>query len=392
MKSFNIISTIIVLSILLSSCAKKPDDDRQSDVVQDTSVNDTHNDDDLQKTVKIPELVGSFLDSELQSTLISEGFLLDVNTQYNESVPKGHIIAQKPEGGTQVEENGVYLELTVSLGKEEIVNEDESFVPITEIADTASDTSTVKSGIDSKDTPSPVPVGRGYIKQPYLVRDSIYTFAMTGYSISVSDGKYGIVDIWGNAVGAQSYSKLTYCPNHGLTSPDIAEKTALADDLFIAPDCDCGTFETNNTVYVYDNTRERVYSAEISNGRLSIIDITDSDTFGENERYIVIKYSSDADLMMYLGENMESVETIFKAENVPMKYGVITKDLEYITDFTYDSITYGNDCYIVEKDGLFGYVGVDGKLYYSCRFTKANTAYLGAAWVKENGKWGIIGF
>ncbi len=229
--------------------------------------------------------------------------------------------------------------------------------------------------------------------KPNYVYDFIETFGKTKYSIYKQGDTYGVMDIDGYYIGEETYSELVYCPTHGLSSKDVTgEPVVLCEDLEISPDCGYRKSAGSEVIYVFDSTRDRVYATGYSDGAFKIADITDTEFFTQNDRYTVVLYDCDADIMMYEGIGMNSLSEVFKAENLEMRYGVIDLDMDYIVACIYDEVLDGNDCYIVKKDGKYGYLGLTGKEYYPCVFEKANTAYDGRAWVKLYGKWGTVKF
>lgn len=232
-----------------------------------------------------------------------------------------------------------------------------------------------------------------WIIRPAYGFDTLETFGKTGYSIYTLDGKYGIVDMSANGIGTGDYSRLFYCPSHGLSCPDIRDASIeMREDLYLAPDCGYEYNPETRVVYVFDPTRDRVYATGYSDGIFRIMDITETEFFTTNERYTVVLYDCDADLLMYEGIGMPDIETVFAMENKEMHYGVIDTDMDYVIACIYDEILDGNDCYIVKKDGKYGYRALGGREYYPCVFESAQTAYKGAAWVKYGGLWGTVRF
>lgn len=235
--------------------------------------------------------------------------------------------------------------------------------------------------------------GASWIISPSYVFDSIETFGMTGYSIYKKDGKTGILDMNASGIGTGDYSALYYCPEHGLSCPDISDTPIkMRDDLYLSPDCGYRTGSKDKLTYVFDNTRDRVYAAGYSDGIFRLADITDTEFFDRSCDHIVVLYNCDSDLMMYEGIGMTSLEDVFRAENKQMRYGVIDGDMDYVIACIYEEVRDGNDCYIVKQDGKYGYRALNGRQYYPCVFEYANTAYKGAAWVKYGGKWGTVRF
>lgn len=327
---------------------------------------------------KVPELCGSIFDETLQQVLMNEGYILSVESVYDDNAGKGEIILQNPRGGTLVKDSGIKLKLTVSLGKEPQKKPD-------------ADGENVNKA-DSDKTADETNYEIKWIIPPQVDYDYIETFGMTGYSMCGKWGSHGVIDMSGKPYGTGDYSKLFYCPEHGLSSPDVKDVTVLSPDLSISPDCGFGTSAKSNNIYVYDDSRSRVYLTGYSDGVFRIADITDTEFFKSNQYYIAVLYNCDADLLMYVDAGMESLEDIFRAENTEMKYGVVSSGLDELVVFDYSEVREGNDCFIVKKDGKYGYVGTYGNVYYPCVFEQANTAYKGAAWVKYNGKWGTVRF
>lgn len=232
-----------------------------------------------------------------------------------------------------------------------------------------------------------------WIISPSYTFDSLETFGMTGYSIYKKNGKTGIIDMNASGIGTGDYSALYYCDEHGLSCPDILDTPIkMRDDLYLSPDCGYRENEKDKITYVFDNTRDRIYAAGYSDGVFRLADITDTGFFDKNSDHIVVLYNCDSDLMMYEGIGMKSLEDVFRAENIVMRYGVIDGDMDYVIACVYEEIRDGNDCYIVKKDGKYGYRALNGRQYYPCVFDYANTAYKGAAWVKYGGKWGTVRF
>ncbi len=229
--------------------------------------------------------------------------------------------------------------------------------------------------------------------KPNYTYDFIETFGNSQYSIYKQGDAYGVMDIDGYYIGEKTYSELIYCSTHGLSSKDVKDTPEkLSEDLAVSPDCGYRKDETSDAIYVFDSTRDRVYVAGYKDGVFRIADITDTEFFAQNERYIVVLYDCDADIMMYEGIGMNSLSEVFKAENTEMHYGVIDTDMDYVIACIYDEVRDGNDCYIVKQNGKYGYRAISGKEYYPCVFDAANTAYGGRAWVKFDGKWGTIKF
>ncbi len=238
---------------------------------------------------------------------------------------------------------------------------------------------------------------QSWIIPPSYVFDSLETFGLTGYSIYRKDEKYGILDMGAAGIGTGDYTNLFYCPEHGLSCPDISDTPIkLRDDLYLAPDCGYGSeiknAKQNEITYVFDNTRDRIYAAGYSGGIFRLADITDTEFFDRSRDYIVVLYDCDADIMMYEGIGMTSLKEVFSLENKEMCYGVIDGDMDYVVACVYEEVRYGNDCYIVKQSGKYGYRAVTGRQYYPCVFEEANTAYKGAAWVKYEGRWGTVRF
>lgn len=379
MKSIFKILTLLICCLVCISCNTENSRESSVDNAKDTVPVSALTDNDNTKSTEIPELCGEMLDVVLQEKLMNDGFLLSVSESFSDSVPSGVIISQKPEGKTVSNERGILLELEISKGSEKTDIPDESNG--TDITDSPPDSDKASSNAEPK-----------WIIAPTIDYDTVETFGKTGYSICSKWNTYGIIDMNGQAYGTGDYTKLFHCPEHGLSSPDVTQSVKLADNLSVAPDCGYDAIEQKATVYVYDDSRSKVYVTGYSNGVFRIADITETDFFKSNERYIAVLYNCDADLMMYEGAGMESLADIFKAENRDMKYGVISNNMEHLIGFVYDEIRDGNDCYIVKQNGLYGYRGTVGQYYYPCIFTEANTAYLGAAWVKYNGLWGVLAF
>ena len=321
-----------------------------------------------------------------------------MTNEYSDSVPEGNIISQSPSAGASCKVGGTYLELCVSLGAKN-VNVSDGNTGSEDVNVSDGNTGNEDSDIHiypqdpTKDIGGNAPSGASirWIQGPRHTYDDVYTFGMTGFSVYRKGDTCGIIDLDGKNVGEGTYTRLFYCPEHGLSSPDVSEVTSVTDELSVSPDCGYKS-EEGGSIYVYDNLRARVYLTGMSDGKFRIVDITDTEFFKTNEHYIAVLYNCDADLMMYEDAGMSSLAEIFEGENREMKYGVVSSRLEHIVSFVYDSVVYGNDCYIVEQNGKFGYRGTSGQHYYPCVFQKANTAYKGAAWVKYNGKWGTVAF
>ena len=96
--------------------------------------------------------------------------------------------------------------------------------------------------------------------------------------------------------------------------------------------------------------------------------------------------------MMYADCGMRDLEEVYRGENREMLYGVLDKDLDLVIAFLYEDIRDANDCYLVKKDGKYGYRALSGREYYPCVFEDANTCFRGQAWVKYGGKWGTVRF
>ena len=376
--------------LLLVSCLEKGDGNGKPPVVK-------KDDEQLQENVKdeitVPDVCGKIFDSEMQQKLSNEGYILSVISEYHDSVPKGTIISQTPHGGEIIKEKGVILELFISAGKKQSEVKDDDNSGKGDISSSPSD----KSADAAKPHDITVPSGKGltspkWVISPKIDYDFLETFGMTGYSICKKWDNYGIVDMSGKPYGTGAYTKLYFCPEHGLSSPDVKKKTEIAPDLFIMPDCGYEALKINENIYVYDDSRSRLYLTGYSDGRFRIADITDTEFFRTNSNYIAVLYNCDADLMMYEGAGMENLGEIFAAENRKMKYGVVNNEFHTVIEFAYDEIYHGNDCYIVGQNKKYGYRGLSGQYYYECIFEKANTAYLGTAWVKYGGKWGTVAF
>ena len=389
MKRFLRIIPILLAVALLTSCGKdkNEDDAQQVSNVEQGAEKIKYN---------IPEVEGLALDSKLQQDLMNEGYILSVKSEYSDEVAKGSIISQKPAAGDFLAERGLTLELTVSAGSESNVilekPEDEKEEETKEEENKEEEIPKVQ---DPTDDGVPVPQWKGNIKwlrgasSEYSALD---TFNNTGYSIYNVAGTYGIVDMNGNGVGTGNYTKIDYCPAHGVVCPDVAESTQIAEDLTLAPACGCDIDSYYGTVYVYDNTRSKIYMTGYANGEFRITDITDTDIVKNTAQFPSVLYNCDADLMMYDQSGIESLQEVFTAENREMAYGVVNNKMEIVVGYIYQDIEYANDCYIVKKNGKYGYRGTAGQHYYPCIFEDANTAYLGAAWVKYNGKWGTVAF
>ncbi len=391
MKNINRLLLTLALAALLVSCTKGG----SKDVHKNTS-SETNNGNVVaeEKNITVPNLGGRTFDSTLQQQLMNEGYILSVKTEYHDTVPQGGIISQTPEGGEKVSGNGVNLELVISAGRSDGTQP--------ETTETSPETHTPESGQPQPQTPNEpkksitVPSGKGltapqWIIPPTIDYDILETFGKTGYSVCKKWDNYGIIDMSGKPYGTGAYTNLFYCTEHGLSSPDVTEPTAVTDDLVISPDCGYKVKDDGN-IYVFDNTRNKVYLTGYSDGKFRIADITDTEFFKTNSSYIAVLYDCDADLMMYEGIGMESLSEIFKAENRNMHYGVVNNEFYTLVEFAYDSVREGNDCFIVKKSGKYGYRGLSGQYYYECIFEEANTAYLGAAWVKYGGKWGTVRF
>lgn len=400
MRSITRLLLVFLAVSLLAACAKSEKKDVH--ITQGDTETDNSNIVSTEKNVTVPKLVGQSFDSTLQQQLMNDGYILSVKTEYHDTVPQGYIISQIPSGGEKASGNGAALELCISAGKrggtqleasENIQkNDDESEQqkPRQEKTDSKSQLSEQppKSITASSEVGLTVPQ---WIIQPTIDYDILETFGMTGYSICRKWNSYGIIDINGKPYGTGDYTKLFYCSEHGLSSPDVKAPTSVADDLVISPDCGYKVKNDNN-IYVFDNTRNKVYLTGYSDEKFRIADITDTEFFKTNSSYIAVLYDCDADLMMYEGIGMESLSEIFKAENRKMHYGVVNNEFYTLVEFVYDSVREGNDCFIVEKNGKYGYRGLSGQYYYECIFEEANTAYFGAAWVKYGGKWGTVSF
>lgn len=232
-----------------------------------------------------------------------------------------------------------------------------------------------------------------WVIRPSYVYDSLETFGMSGYSIYRIGENYGILDMNASGIGTGDYSYLFYCPTHGLSCPDILEvPIEMREDLLLSPDCGYRPDPSAGITYVYDNTRDRVYAAATEDGKLRIVDITDTEYFENTPGFTAVLYDCDADIMMYEDCGMTAISEVFEAENTKMYYGVVRNDFEMILPFIYDSVEDGNDCYLLCKGGKYGYASVKGRELYPCVFEDACTAYKGKAWVKYGGKWGTIRF
>ena len=369
---FKIISVILMI-LLLTSC--KPS--KKSNIGTEPGTNEIFDSDG--NAHKIPELCGSIFDDALQRELTDKGYVLSVESVYDDKAGKGEIILQNPRGGTLVKDSGITLSLTVSLGKQPQEKNDTD-----NTQNVVNDDSNKE--VDYKNYPIK------WIISPVVDYDYVETFGMTGYSMCAKFGSHGIIDMNGKPYGTGAYSRLFYCPEHGLSTPDVQEVTALSSDLSISPDCGLVSSGKPNNIYVYDNSRDRVYLTGYSEGVFRIADITDTEFFKSNQYYIAVLYNCDADLLMYVDANMDSLEDIFRAENMQMNYGVVSNNFYELVEFKYSEVREGNDCFIVKENEKYGYVGAEGKIYYPCIFEQANTAYKGAAWVKYGGKWGTVGF
>ncbi|MBR3994742.1 MAG: WG repeat-containing protein [Clostridia bacterium] len=330
----------------------------------------------------VPDLSEKNFDSTLQQQLIKEGYQLSVKTEYHDTVPVGCIISQTPAGNTVAREKGISLKLTISAGKKEETTS--QALDDKEITDNGVPETNISQAGIKYTAPS-------WIISPRNTHEEIFTFAKTGYSICEKNGVYSVIDMNGRVV-VGGYGDLFYCPEHGLSSKEVSEKKQLTEDITLSADCGYRTADVSRNIYVYDDSRSRVYLTGYSEGTFRIADITDTDFFKSNGQYIAVLYNCDADILMYDGIGMKSLEEIFSAEHTEMKYGVVDSNLVTITEFVYDEISDGNDCYIVKQDEKHGYIGTDGRIYYPCIFEEANTAYKGAAWVKYNGKWGTVAF
>ncbi|MBR5307466.1 MAG: PASTA domain-containing protein [Clostridia bacterium] len=394
-----IFAVFLIFLLNLASCGDKADKttDIGNNKVTEESTSENPSD-KPENGETVPDLAGKSLDDSLQSELMSKGFLLKITNEYSDTVLAGNIISQSPEAGTVCKSGGTYLELCVSLGaKDGNVSDGDTGKTDGNVPD--SDTENTDSDIHvypqdpTKDIGGTAPTSTSirWLSSPRLSYDEVYTFGMTGYSVYRKGDSYGVIDLDGRNVGEGTYTNLFYCPEHGLSSSDVTQVTEISDGLSVSPDCGYRAGSDGN-IYVYDNLRARVYLTGMSDGKFRIVDITDTEFFKSNEHYIAVLYNCDADLMMYEDAGMSSLAEIFEGENREMKYGVISSRLEHIVSFVYDSVVYGNDCYIVEQNGKFGYRGTSGQHYYPCVFQKANTAYKGAAWVKYGGKWGTVAF
>lgn len=400
--------TKLILSLLslllIVSCSDSDSDINKTDLPK----NDTATVITKEKTTTVPELVGKSFDSTLQQTLMNDGFILSVKNEFHDSLPQGKIISQTPEGGETTAENGVKLELVISAGRKDGTLPESTDNPPENKSENKPEATPEqplpeqsKPEEKPEEKPQPqmsitVPSGKGLTAPKWMIAptvdyDILYTFGKTGYSICKKWNNYGIIDMSGKPYGTGAYTKLFYCTEHGLSSPDVTEPTTVSDDLVISPDCGFKEKDEKN-IYVFDNTRNRVYLTGYSGGKFKIADITETEFFKTNASYIAVLYDCDADLMMYEGIGMESLEEIFRAENRKMHYGVVNNEFYTLVEFAYDSIRDGNDCYIVEKGDKYGYRGLSGQYYYECIFEEANTAYLGTAWVKYGDKWGTIIF
>ena len=376
MKRSKIIILFAIVAVLLVSCNKgTKNGEGQGDGNGVRTENAT-------AEYTVPDLFGKNFDSTLQQQLIKEGYQLSVKTEYHDNVPVGCIISQTPAGNTVVREKGISLKLTISAGKKE---ETTPKVPDNqEITDNdIPETNIVQTGIKYT-APS-------WVISPRNTYEEIFTFGKTGYSICEKNGVYSVIDMNGKVI-AEGYKDLFYCPEHGLSSNEVSEKKQITQELSLSPDCGYRTADLSKSIYVYDDSRSRVYLTGYSEGTFRIADITDTDFFKGGEQYVAVLYNCDADLLMYDGIGMKSLAEIFRAEHTEMKYGVVDSNLVEIIEFTYDEISDGNDCYIVKQDEKYGYIGTEGRIYYPCIFEAANTAYKGAAWVKHNGKWGTVSF
>ncbi len=398
---------LLLLSVaVLAACQSDKDENviKQNAADKENEIVSANKD---ENTKTVPDLSGKAFDTDLQQTLMNEGYILSIKTEYHDTVPQGSIISQNPKGGQVMSAKDVSLELAISAGKKDGTSETQlgqnnlqHNQPVQDKHEQQESSNPEKpenrENISEDNRDITVPTGKGlatprWIISPTIDYEFIETFGKTGYSICKKWNNYGILDINCKAYGTGAYTKLFYCPEHGLSSPDVNKSQKLADDLVLVPDCGYRT-QDNGNIYVYDNSRNRVYLTGYSDGEFKIADITDTEFFKTNASYIAALYNCDADLMMYDGIGMESLGEIFKAENINMHYGVVNNEFYTLVEFAYDEIRDGNDCYIVKQNGKYGYRGITGQYYYECIFEEANTAYLGAAWVKYNGKWGTVAF
>lgn len=376
MKKYTYLAAIALIMTILTSCIGKSEKDTAGPAVFNTEKNAG-----IQNEYTVPDFTGKVFDTMLQQELSNSGYILSIKTEHHDTIPQGNIISQTPSAGTKTDKKGINLELTVSAGKKSgnASNNDKSAQTQPKESD---DIQNIVTGLTEPQ----------WIISPILDYDILETFGNGSYSIVRKWDNYGIVDINCNAYGTGAYTKLFHCPEHGLSSPDVTEAVKLADDLTIVPDCGFKALESDRNIYVYDDSRGRLYLTGYSDGQFKIADMTETEFFKTNSNYIAVLYNCDTDIMMYDGIGMESLGEIFKAENIKMNYGVVNNEFVTLIEFRYDEIKYGNDCYIVKEDGKYGYRGFSGQYYYECIFEEANTAYLGAAWVKYDGKWGTVEF
>lgn len=387
------ILSLMMVALLLASCFGKGNVTSKPPVIKN---DDASTESQTGIGIVVPDLCDKAFDSTLQQKLSNDGYILSVISEYHDTVPMGVIIAQLPMAGTAIQEKGIKLEIRVSAGKNPASDKDDT-------TDKSSgkpalpQTPPDKSESIARPHDITTPKGKGltvpkWVVSPKIDYDIIETFGMTGYSICRKWDNYGIIDMNGKPFGTGAYTKLYFCPEHGLSSPDVTKKTKLAEDLFIVPDCGLEDLESDRNIYVFDDSRNRVYLTGYTDGRFKIADITETEYFKTNSNYIAVLYNCDTDLMMYEDAGMESLSDIFTAENRKMKYGVVNNEFITVVEFAYDEIRPGNDCYIVKQNGKYGYRGLSGQYYYECIFEEANTAYLGTAWVRYNGKWGTAAF
>lgn len=385
MKNNKITASILLCTVVLSSCVNNVGDIEKTNKKESDDKNNTAYSVQSEFSKTIPDFCGKILDSTLQQKLMNDGYILSIESEVASDVPEGTIISQNPQSGTVCNERGIKLNLVISCENQNIENAENANSFENADENIKLNGETTKSNIIINSTPK-------WILNPIYEYDSLETFGKTGYSIYKIGENAGIVNIDGQKIGNGNYSELFYCPQHGLSSADVDSSVQLADDLTVMPDCGYKKSEIGGNIYVYDITRSKIYLTGYSEGKFRIADITETDYFKSNELYTAVLYNCDTDIMMYENTEMQSVSEIFSAESVEMKYGVINKNLEHIIGFVYDEICDGNDCFIVKQNGKYGYRGKDGQTYYPCIFEYANTAYKGAAWVKYNGKWGTVGF
>jgi|LSQX01.2.fsa_nt_gb hypothetical protein len=269
----------------------------------------------------------------------------------------------------------------------------------------------------------PKPVGYEWFAEPYLTADyiippmnldidnDIHTAIDSGYYVIKQNGKYGIIDSFGTIVEPVRHKEWYYCDLcYGIDFEDL-NGFDFEDGMFRTPG---GHGGYDYLKFCWDNTEKKVYEYGSGSGYGDPDDILNINfdvymgshivravsnkygipSFGKygmaqnGKLTVACNFTNATELIdKYAALYDGNTWSYYEASGNLIKSGIKSID-------TYKNIPYafpfvrGVTC--VNIDGKYGYMDTKGNMVVPAQFEDATPPVDNLAWVKQNGKWGII--